>query len=128
MLNFLLAAWNISAFGVARRHARGMADSSAPEADLPSGDTLYAWRDWWIEARCECHVAYLPCRRLAADHGRGRRVAEVTVRLRCPRCRKRPSVAMVDDPRGAGGGGAYPAARRVPVPVPECDAGPAALL
>ena len=83
----------------------------------PSGDTLADWAAWWIEARCACKVGYLPCRRLAMDHGGAHRVADVVARLRCPRCRERPVVALVDDMRGTGEAGAriFGAAQRMPI-------------
>ena len=37
------------------------------DATTPCGETRADWTAWWIEARCACKVAYLPCRPLAMD-------------------------------------------------------------
>ena len=88
---------------------------------IPSGDTLADWFGWWVEARCRCKLAYLPCRRLAMNHGGAHRLADVVARLRCSRCRERPAVAMVDDMRGTSEAGARIFGESQRVPVPGCE-------
>ena len=83
---------------------------------LPVGDTLAAWRGWWIDARCRCKLLCIPCRMLAEEYGGGHRVSEIARRLRCQSCGETPAVEMIDDPRGGREKGPYPPARRAPVP------------
>ena len=85
---------------------------------VPTAGTLAAWDGWWIEARCRCRLAFLPCRMLARDHGPERRLAALVQRLRCKACGAPPaSVVMIDDLRNPDGSpGPYPPARRVPAP------------
>ena len=87
-------------------------------APIPTGDTLGAWDGWWIEGRCRCRIAFLPCRLLAKRYGPGRRVADVVARLLCPRCRERPTIhGLVDDPRtDEVSARVYGPVQRVPVP------------
>ena len=88
-------------------------------APPPTGDTLGDWVDWWIEVRCRCKLAYIPCRKLASEWRPERRVRDIVARLRCRSCGQRPIEArMVDDPRGTSEYGArvYGPARLLPVP------------
>jgi hypothetical protein len=61
--------------------------------------------DAWLEVRCCRGVVFLPLRQLAIDHGGGRSMRDVVVRLRCRHCRAHPAlVALVGDPGGSAPG------------------------
>jgi len=63
----------------------------------------------WLEIRCCKGVTYLPLRQLAPSKPENARLREVLARLRCSKCRSRPSMlVLVEDPAGGGQGGPPP--------------------
>ena len=76
--------------------------------EIPTDQSLDAWKDWWVEATCSCRRRYYPCTLLGPRYGADKPVAEAARKLLCQECGERPSTSLVSEPIPVG----FPTARQ----------------
>lgn len=80
-------------------------------------DTLGDLLDWWLEVRCPCgQTTYMPINLMARRFGAGARLPNLTPRLICSQCGRRPTdLRLLDRTNGEALGSSYPPASERPI-------------
>lgn len=70
-------------------------------AAIPWDTAIHELSNWWLRIECECGISCMPLRLLAARIGWDHTLRAIVPKLRCPKCRLRPSlVDLESDPGG----------------------------
>ena len=98
-----------------------ISDALLPHDHQLLSEMISALDHLWLESPCPCgNFSMFPLKLLKQRHGE-MRLSAALARLRCQQCRCRPvRLMLTNDPQSfaSGGGGPYPGAWRVDLPVP----------